>query len=91
MSIDDFADELEIAARSALAETGAITGCPLHGDVTIRIGDGEAERHAYALATVRLKRQRIEWQREELMDAIQHSLEMAADGECPECARLRDA
>lgn len=30
------------------------------------------------------------WMREDLMSAIKDELDMAADGECPACARHRD-
>jgi len=91
MSINDYCDDLESASRYALAKTGAITVCPLHSDVTIRVGDDDAERHAYALATTILKSDGTMWMREDLMPAIQNALDMAADGECPACAGMRDA
>lgn len=89
MSINDYADDLESAARLALARAGAITVCPFHSDVTIRVGDTDAERHAYALATAILKSDGSMWMREDLMPVIADGLEMAADGECPQCAYLR--
>jgi hypothetical protein len=52
MSINDLVDDLESAALSALAQAGAIKGCPFHSDVTIRIGKTDAERRAYAIATI---------------------------------------
>ena len=30
------------------------------------------------------------WMREDVMPAIRDELDMAADGECPQCAHLRD-
>ena len=89
MSISDYVDDLERAARYALAKTGAIEVCSAHG-VTIRIGDDDAERHAYALATTILKSDGTMWMREDVMPAIKDELDMAADGECPQCAYLRD-
>jgi hypothetical protein len=91
MSVDDFGNEMEDAARSALLETQAIVGCPVHKDVIIRVGDEDAERHAYALATSRINRSGSAWKREDLVLAIEEDLSMVADGECPECTRLRDA
>lgn len=88
MSIDGYYDDIESAARFALAQADAIEFCPAHKDVTIRVGDEDAERHAYALATSILKRDGTMWKREDLMPAIQNELEMAADGECPQCAYL---
>ena len=91
MSINDYIDEVEQAARFALAKTGAIKACPFHSEVTIRVGDDDAERHAYALATTILKSDGTMWMREDVMPAIKDELDMAADGECPQCAYLRDA
>ena len=91
MSVNDYADDLEGAGRLALAKAKAITVCPFHSGVTIRVGDPDAERHAYALATTILKSDGTMWMREDLMPAIKDQLDMAADGECPECAHLRDA
>jgi hypothetical protein len=90
MSINDYCDDLESAARYALAKANAIDVCPRHTDVTIRLGNEDAERHAYALATNILKSDGTMWMREDLMPAIKHELDMAADGECPACASLRD-
>lgn len=90
MSINEFVDDLEGAARYALVKAGAIEGCPIYPGVTIRTGDKDAERHAYALATTILKSDGTIWMREELMSAIKDELDIAADGECPQCAYLRD-
>jgi hypothetical protein len=91
MSINDYCDDLESAARFALAKAKAIEVCSRHPDVTIRVGDDDAERHAYALATTILKSDGTMWMREDLMPQIKDQLDMAADGECPACASLRDA
>jgi hypothetical protein len=91
MSINDHIDDLEAAARYALAKSGAIEACPAHPEVTIRVGDSDAERHAYALATTILKSDGAMWLREDLMPAIKDELDLAADGECPQCAHLRDS
>ncbi|MCA6106113.1 hypothetical protein [Bradyrhizobium cenepequi] len=91
MSINDYVDTLESAARHALAKTGAIEACSRHSDVIIRVGDPDAERHAYALATTLLKSDGTMWMREDVMSAIKDELDMAADGECPQCAYLRDS
>lgn len=89
MSINDYIDNLESAARFALEKAGAIEICRFHNDVTIRVGDDDAERHAYALATTILKSDGAMWMREDLMPAIKDELDMAAD-ECPHCAYLSD-
>lgn len=90
MSINDLDDELEGLARAAIARTKAAHVCPFHEDILIRRGDPDAEKHAYALATNGLKRDGTMYLREDLMSAIKMVLDMAADDECPECARLRD-
>ena len=91
MSINDLIDELESAARIALGQARAIKVCPFHSDVIIRLGKVDAERHAYAIATNMLKNDGTMWLREDLMLAIKDALDMAADGECPHCAHLRDS
>jgi hypothetical protein len=91
MSVKDYHDDVELAARSALAKAKAIEVCQFHTDVTIRVGDEDAERHAYALATTLTKSDGTMWMREDLMEAIKDQLDMAADGECPQCAHLRDS
>lgn len=91
MSINDYFDSVEAAASHAVLKTGAIKNCPLHKDVTIRVWDDDAERHAYAYATTLLKRDGTMWMREDIMAAIKGELDMAADDECPQCAHLRDA
>ncbi|MGF7162361.1 hypothetical protein FHS85_004015 [Rhodoligotrophos appendicifer] len=90
MSINDYIDGLEDAARYAVARAGAVEVCRLHPEVTIRVGNGDAERHAYALATTILKSDGTMWMREDLVPAIKDELDMAADGECPQCVYLRD-
>jgi hypothetical protein len=90
MSVNDYADDLELSARYALAKSNAITVCPIHQDVTIRVGSDDAERHAYALATAIIKSDGTTWMREDLMESIHDQLVQAADGECPRCAFHRD-
>ena len=91
MSINDLVLEIEEAAREALVVTGALKVCPMHSDVTIRIGDPDAEKHAYARATQILKSKDKMYMREDIMGAIQDALNMAADDECPQCGHLRDS
>jgi hypothetical protein len=90
MSINNYYDSVEVAARHAVAKTGAIKICPFHPEVTIRVGDADAERHAYAYATTILKSDGTMWMRDDMLPAIKDELDMAADGECPQCAHLRD-
>ena len=87
MLIDEYADSLKVSAPVALAKAGAITVCPRHEYVTIRIGIAEMERRAYAIATNVLKRDgTIEWLREDVVAAIEQELDTAADGVCPSCS-----
>jgi hypothetical protein len=44
MSINDYVDTLEAAARIGLVKTKAIETCPLHPEVTIRVRDDDVER-----------------------------------------------
>lgn len=90
MSANDYCDGLEASARHALATAKAIAVCPFHKEVTIRVGNQDAERHAYALATTILKSDGEPWKREDLMEAIKGELDAAADDGCPECARHMD-
>ena len=89
MSITGYAMGLEDAARYAVTTAKAVNYCGRH-DVLIRRGDDDAERHAYALATTILKRKGEFWKIDDLKPAIRDELDMAADGECPECAYERD-
>ena len=91
MSINDYYDKVDDAARYALGKAKAIEACRFHPQVTIRLGNRDAENHAYAIATNVLKSDGTMWMRDDIRPAIKDILEMAADGECPECARLRDA
>jgi hypothetical protein len=90
MSINDYADDLEAAARYALATAKAIEVCPFHSDATIRPFDDDAERHAYALATKIIKSDGTMWMREDLMAEIKRQLDEASD-ECNQCANARDS
>jgi hypothetical protein len=89
VSINDYADDLEAAARRALATAKAIDVCPFHSDTTIRLFDDDAERHAYAIATNLVKKDGTMWMREDLMAEIQRQLDDASD-ECNQCANARD-
>lgn len=88
MSIDQYFASIEDAARYAVGSTGAIKVCEFHPEVSLRAGDQEAERHAYALATTILKREGNMFMRDDLMSAIKGELDNAVDGECPTCAHL---
>jgi hypothetical protein len=89
MSPSDYDENVKIAARDAVVVAGAVRACPLHSHVTIRMGDEESERYAYALATTALKREGAMDARQDILDAIKAELDAAAEGECPECVRQR--
>lgn len=71
-------------------EAGALGSCPLHPGVTINQGNPDAERHAYAIATNKLKTGELVGDRADIMEGIKDAIEQSAE-ECPECAGLRDA
>ena len=85
MSINNYVDDIEAIAQTALAQTKALKVCPFHKEVTIRIGDTDAERHAYAIATNMMKKEDTLWMRDDVLESIKYELDMAADGECPRC------
>jgi|ERR1700682_1957396 hypothetical protein len=85
VSLSDYMDELEEVARYALARANAIKGCPLHADVTLRVGNAAAEREADALAGVILRNDGAMWMFEDLIAAIKDELDRASDGRCPAC------
>lgn len=91
MSITDYYDDVDSAARQALLKSKAIKSCALHSDVTIRVGDSDRERHAYALATLIAKSDGTYWMMEDIRPAIKDQLEMAADGECPICQSIMES
>lgn len=86
--LSDELDELEEVARFALARANAIRGCPVHPDVTIRIGNLAAERDAGALASAMLGEEGAAWRPAALKLAIRDALDEASEGECPACAAL---
>jgi hypothetical protein len=86
-------DHIEYVAQQALGiavVAGAVEPCYFHPDVIISLGDPEAGRRAYAMVTNHWKKDAMGVERAEFLDAIKHAIELAADGECPECTRLRD-
>ena len=84
--LDHFANQ-EAAARRALFDAKALDHCRRH-DTTIRIGDDEAERKAYAFATVTAKREGNVEDLTELREAIAAVLVEAAEGSCPTCDKV---
>jgi hypothetical protein len=85
MSVKSRTDDLASAIRYALETTRATAICPFHENVIIRLGDDDAEKHAYLRACI-VKSDGTTWEREVLREEIKRQLGDAADGTCPECA-----
>jgi hypothetical protein len=83
-------DSLQSAVRYALLTTRAITVCPFHPEVIMRVGDDAAETHAYYRAKNIVKSDGTSWEHEDLMDEMVRQLTDAADGACPRCAQVFD-
>jgi hypothetical protein len=89
LAIEDAVLALEGGVYGILGETGALTQCPAHPEIFIRVGDHDKERRAYALAANRLKSSELSWdERQEVMEAIKDCLDSAADGICPVCEAI---
>ena len=86
MSVDQLLITAEDAARYAVLKSGAVNVCPRHNEIMVRVGDPDAENKSYAIATNELKKSNMTFLREEVLAAIKHELEMAADYDCPVCA-----
>lgn len=89
--MNDQADEVETIALQAAFEAKAIKTCHFHNDVTLRVGDPDAEKHAYALATIKMKSAgSLDILRTDVLDAVKDVIEQA-DEECAHCAKYRHA
>lgn len=84
MSVYEMADAMEAEALKAALQAGAMAPCRWHKDETIRLGDPDAEKRAFAVATNRWKKGSVPCERDEFMDILQNVLHMA-DEECPRC------
>lgn len=82
------ADDLSAAVRHALETTRAVTVCPFHSQVTIRIGDDAQESHAYERVKRIVRSDGSAWPAEAVRAELARQLGEAADGSCPECARV---
>jgi hypothetical protein len=89
MCLNDLDDELVAAARVALFKSGAIRECGRHPEVTIRLGDSDAERRAFETAGDSLMTGINTALREQVLSAIQVELRAAYQDVCPECVRHR--
>lgn len=90
MSVNNCADDLSSAVRYALETTRAVTVCPFHCDVTIRIGDDGAETHAFVRARKLVKSNGTTWRGEALRKEFRRQLGKAADRYCPHCSCSTD-
>ena len=78
-------DDLSAVVHYALETTRAITICPFHDDVIVRVGDDAAESHAFERAKRVAKNDGTTWEPEALRHEIGRQLAAAADGRCPKC------
>jgi hypothetical protein len=90
VDLAEHADHINEQARGIAIRAGAIVPCRFHPDVTIDLGNPDAEKRAYAMGTNHWKKDDMMVECTEFMDAIKYVIDWSADGECPECARLRD-
>ena len=90
MFVSNYADDLSSAVRYSLETTRAVTVCPFHCDVTIRVGDDGAETHAFVRARKLVKSNGTTWRGESLRKEFRRQLSKAADRYCPHCARSSD-
>ena len=68
MSVNSRTDDLASAVRYALETTRATAICPFHENVIIRVGDDDAEKHAYLRACNIVKSDGTTWEREVLRE-----------------------
>lgn len=89
MSIKDYHDGLQDQALVAALKAGAVRPCERHEEVLLNVGDPDANSRAYAIATNSWKAESSMANREDLMDAVKHTIELAADscGRCDEDRR----
>ena len=78
---------LSLEAHSVAVRARAIKHCNTHDHIWIDRGDPEANKHAYALGTIRWMNGDMGCTREEFMAAIDEVIAYAAD-ECPACAKM---
>jgi hypothetical protein len=79
-------DDAKTVVREALMSTRAVTVCPFHPEVTIRIGDDAAETHAsHRLANIA----DASWNHDARLAEMARQLGECADGVCPKCSEGR--
>ena len=78
--------DAKAVVREALMSTRAVTVCPFHPDVTIRIGDDAAETHAsHRLTSI----DDASWGHDARLVEMARQLGECADGVCPRCSEGR--
>ena len=76
-------DDTKTVVREALMSTRAVTVCPFHPEVTIRIGDDAAETHAsHRLTNIA----DASWGHDDRLAEMARQLRDCADGVCPRCS-----
>jgi hypothetical protein len=75
-------NDSKAVVREALMSTRAVTVCPFHPEVTIRIGDDAAETHASHRLTAIAD---ADWDHDARLAEMARQLGECADGVCPRC------
>jgi len=76
-------EDTKAVVREALISTRAVTICPFHPEVAIRIGDDAAETHAsHRLANIA----DAGWDHDARLAEMARQLGECADGVCPKCS-----
>jgi hypothetical protein len=79
-------DDRKIVVREALMSTRAVTVCPFHPEVTIRVGHDAAETHASRRLTNIAD---ANWDHDARLVEMARQLGECADGVCPRCSEGR--
>lgn len=82
-------DTVSSAVRYALLSTHAVIVCPFHCDEIVRVCDDAAESHAVMRARRLVSEQGTRFGADELLSEFERQLKEAADGFCPQCARVK--
>ncbi|GFZ77709.1 hypothetical protein GCM10011497_02040 [Elstera cyanobacteriorum] len=88
MYINTYYETINDLANEALFMANALERCACHSDIVIRPHNYEAERHAYALANIKIKQNDTAYMRSDLTKAIHDNILEAVDDECPVCAAI---
>jgi hypothetical protein len=83
----DYRSDVLAFAYDFAVKAKALKQCERHEGIYSARHDPEADRLAYALATIAVKQGKAPVDLQELRDAIKYVIEQAIDGPCPECPR----